>query len=246
MLIQSAFSAMSIFSRFRHPSHPDIVFVGDSITKQGGDSGGYVDLIKQAHPDDLRSVGDHRTIAYYGLSGGRAADLWAGKCDWSRTIPYADILKTAPKMLVLYIGVNDIWHEPPTSPEVFRSTLSELVSQAKSTGAIVILATPTVIGENITDNPQNAMLDEFSQIAQAVAVAQQVIFCNLRQAFVDYLKIHNCTAADQGILTRDRVHMNAAGNQLIADCFNRSIAQANLSDTNSKATNPSKPIVPPQ
>jgi lysophospholipase L1-like esterase len=210
---------MSIFSRSRPKSHPDIVFVGDSITQQGGDSGGYVDLIQRSHPD--------RTIAYYGLSGGRAADLWTGKCDWSRTKPYADILKTAPRVLVLYIGVNDIWHEPPTPPEVFRSQLSELISQAKTTGAIVILATPAVIGEHITDSPQNAMLDKFSQIAQAVAAAQQVIFCNLRQAFTDYLKIHNSAAADQGILTRDRVHMNAAGNQLIADCINRSIAQAN-------------------
>jgi lysophospholipase L1-like esterase len=210
---------MSIFSRSRPKSHPDIVFVGDSITQQGGDSGGYVDLIQRSHPD--------RTIAYYGLSGGRAADLWAGKCDWSRTIPYADILKTAPKILVLYIGVNDIWHEPPTKPEVFQSTLSELVNQAKSIGTIVILTTPTVIGEHITENPQNALLEEFSQIAQAVAAAQQVIFCNLRRAFVDYLKVHNSAAADQGILTRDRVHMNAAGNQLIADCINRSIAQAN-------------------
>jgi isoamyl acetate esterase len=219
MLIQSAFSFMSIFSRFHPKSRPDIVFVGDSITQQGGDSGGYVDLIKRSHPD--------RTIAYYGLSGGRAADLWTGKCNWSQTQPYADILKTAPKVLVLYIGVNDIWHEPPTSPEMFRSTLNELVSQAKTSGAIVILATPTVIGEHITDNAQNAMLDEFSQIAQAIATTQQVIFCNLRKAFIDYLKIHNPTATDQGILTTDRVHMNATGNQLIADCINQSITQAN-------------------
>jgi isoamyl acetate esterase len=210
---------MSIFSRSRPKSHPDIVFVGDSITQQGGDSGGYVDLIKRSHPD--------RTIAYYGLSGGRAADLWTGKCAWSRTIPYAEILRTTPKILVLYIGVNDIWHEPPTPSEVFRSGLAELVSQAKKSGAIVILATPAVIGENLKDSPQNAMLDEFSQIAKAVAAAQQVLFCNLRQAFTDYLKIHNLTAADQGILTRDQVHMNVAGNQLIADCLNRSIAQAN-------------------
>ncbi len=206
---------MSIFSRFRHQSHPDIVFVGDSITHQGGDPGGYVDLIKRSQPD--------RVIAYYGLSGGRAADLWTGKSNWSRTKPYADILKTAPKILVLYIGVNDIWHEPPTPPEVFRSTLSELVNQAKQSGAIVILATPAVIGENLKESPQNAMLDEFSQIAKAVAAAQQVIFCNLRQAFTDYLKIHHLTAADQGLLTHNRVHMNTAGNQLIADHINRSL-----------------------
>jgi hypothetical protein len=87
---------MRLFSRFRAKPQPHIVFVGDSITQQGGASGGYVDLIKQMNPD--------RVIDYYGLSGGRAADLWTGKCDWSKTIPYVDILKTAPTILVLYIG----------------------------------------------------------------------------------------------------------------------------------------------
>jgi lysophospholipase L1-like esterase len=208
---------MSSFSRFCTKSPPHIVFVGDSITHQGGASGGYVDLIKQAYPD--------RAIAYYGLSGGRVADLWTGKCNWSQTIPYAAILKTAPTILVLYIGVNDIWHEPPTSPEVFQSHLAELVSQAKQSGAIVILATPAVIGENRKENPKNPMLEEFSQLAEAVAAARSVIFCNLRQAFMDYLAMHNVADADRGILTTDGVHLNTAGNQLVADCIMRSLPQ---------------------
>ncbi len=209
---------MSIFSRFRHKSQPNIVFVGDSITQQGGEPGGYVDLIKRMNPRDL-------AIAYYGLSGGRAVDLWTGKCAWSKSIPYAEILKTAPKILVLYIGVNDIWHEPPTEPEVFRSQLTKLVSQAKTVGAIVVLATPAVIGENRKENPKNAMLDEFSQIAEAVATDQSAIFCNLRQAFMDYLATHNAADADRGILTTDGVHLNAAGNQLVADRISRSLPQ---------------------
>ncbi len=208
---------MSLFFRSRHQSRPDIVFVGDSITHQGGNPGGYVDLIKRSYPD--------RTIADYGLSGGRAADLWTGKCNWSQTISYTKILKTTPKILVLYIGVNDVWHEPPTLPEVFRSNLAELVNQAKAAGAIVILATPAVIGENYKANSKNPMLDEFSQIAEAVAATQSVIFCNLRQAFVDYLATHNLADAEQGILTTDGVHLNAAGNQLVADCISRSLAQ---------------------
>jgi isoamyl acetate esterase len=209
---------MSIFSRFRYKSRPDIVFVGDSITHQGGAAGGYVDLIKRAYPD--------RAIDYYGLSGGRAADLWTGQSNWSQMKPYADILKTAPTMLILYIGVNDIWHEPSTAPEVFRSNLTELVSQAKAAGAVVILATPAVIGESRKDNPKNTMLDEFSQIAQEIAAIQQVMFCNLRQAFMDYLETYNVADADQGILTTDGVHLNVAGNQLVADCLSRSLAQA--------------------
>jgi hypothetical protein len=67
----------------------------------------------------------------------------------------------------------------------------ELLNQAKVADAIVILATPAVIGENLKENSKNTMLDEFGQIVREVADAQQVIFCDLRQAFMDYLK--NCT-----------------------------------------------------
>jgi lysophospholipase L1-like esterase len=223
MLLQPAFSVMRIFSRLRPKSRPDIVFVGDSITQQGGDSGGYVDLIKQSYPD--------RTIAYYGLSGGRAADLWTGKCAWSQTIAYADILKTAPMILVLYIGVNDIWHQPPTAPEVFRSHLIGLVNQAKVADAIVILVTPAVIGENLKENPKSTMLDEFGQIVREVADAQQSVFCNLRQAFMDYLKMHNPADRDSGVLTTDGVHLNGAGNRLVADCIRRSLLEVRIDRT---------------
>jgi isoamyl acetate esterase len=194
-----------------------IAFVGDSITDQGGQPGGYIDRLKQTLSD--RPI----TISHYGLSGGRAADLWTGKSNWSKTTPYADILKTMPTILVLYIGVNDIWHEPPTIAADFRSTLTELVSQAKQTGAIVILATPAVIGENLEDNPKNALLDRFSQIAQAVAADQQITLCNLRQAFVVELQRGNSNNRDRGIFTTDGVHMNDQGNQLIADCMARSL-----------------------
>ncbi len=40
---------------------------------------------------------------------------------------------------------------------------------------------------------------------------------DLRQAFIDHLKASNPENKDRGILTGDSVHLNPAGNRLVAD-----------------------------
>ncbi len=198
-----------------------IVFVGDSITYFGGKAGGYIDRIDRALSNQIH-------LQHYGLSGGKVADLWTGKTQWSESLPYDEILKTTkPTMLILYIGVNDVWHEPGTAPAVYRSGLVKLIQQGQATGATVILVTPAVIGEKRNGgNPKDKMLDQFSQISRSVGTETDIIVCDLRQAFQDYLAVHNPTDRDQGILTSDGVHMNAKGNTLIAETLLRSIHQA--------------------
>jgi isoamyl acetate esterase len=198
-----------------------LVFVGDSITYFGGKPGGYVDLMRRtlAERSDLALQVDH-----YGLSGARAADLWVGKTHWSESTPYDEILKSKPTILVIYIGVNDIWHEPPTPAEVFQTNLTRLIQQGQETGAIVVVVTPAVIGEDITNhNLKNISLDQFSEIVKQVAIKQNVGICDLRQAFISYLQVHNLANRDRGFLTSDGVHMNAQGNRLIAECVGRSL-----------------------
>jgi lysophospholipase L1-like esterase len=198
-----------------------IVFVGDSITYFGGKPGGYVDLMRRT----LRERSDLALqIDHYGLSGARAADLWVGKTDWSESTPYDEILKSKPTILVIYIGVNDVWHEPPTSPTEFQTHLTQLIQQGQATGAIVVVITPAVIGEDITsNNAKNTPLDQFSNIVKQVAIEQSVGFCNLRQAFISYLQVNNLANRDRGFLTSDGVHMNAQGNRLIAECVGRTL-----------------------
>jgi lysophospholipase L1-like esterase len=212
-------------TRSRLTEHDRLTFVGDSITYFGGKSGGYVDRIEQS----LIAANLNIPVNHYGLSGARAADLWTGKTNWSQSTPYRDILTTAPTILIIYIGVNDVWHEPATAPEQFRSNLTQLVVEGQAIGAIVIVATPAVIGENLINNANNQTLEAFSQITSAVAIATDATLCNLRQAFVNYLQTQNTTNRDRGILTSDGVHMNAVGNQLIADCMVQSIIQASQS-----------------
>jgi isoamyl acetate esterase len=208
-----------------------IVFVGDSITYFGGKAGGYIDRIDRALSNQINiqhySVSPY-SLSHYGLSGGKVADLWTGKTQWSESLPYDQILQTTrPTLLILYIGVNDVWHEAGTAPAVYRSGLVKLIQQGQATGATVILATPAVIGEKRNGgNPKDKMLDQFSQISRSASDETGIIVCDLRQAFQDYLALHNPTDRGQGILTSDGVHMNAKGNTLIAETMLRSMAQA--------------------
>ncbi len=60
------------------------------------------------------------------------------------------------------------------------------------------------------------MLDEYSDISRKVAADTGVQLNDLRKAFVAYLKEHNAENKPKGVLTTDTVHLNAAGNKLVA------------------------------
>jgi lysophospholipase L1-like esterase len=81
----------------------------------------------------------------------------------------------------------------------------------------VILCTPSVIGEKYDGtNPQDAMLDEYAAISRKIALDVGVRLCDLRKAFLDYLKVHNKENKEKGVLTTDGVHLNDEGNKLVA------------------------------
>ena len=49
--------------------------------------------------------------------------------------------------------------------------------------------------------------------------------CDLRKAFVDNLKENNKEDKDRSILTSDSVHLNAAGNKLVAETMLKMLGQ---------------------
>jgi hypothetical protein len=50
-----------------------------------------------------------------------------------------------------------------------------------------------------------------------VAKNAKVPLCDLRKAFQDYEVANNKDDKESGVLTGDRVHLNEAGNKLVAD-----------------------------
>ncbi|HUE73899.1 MAG TPA: Dabb family protein [Pirellulaceae bacterium] len=187
-----------------------IVFLGDSITQAGAGPAGYVTLVREAlaksHPD-LKAE-----IIGAGISGNKVPDL-EKRLD-------KDVLAKKPSLVVIYIGINDVWHSQNgrgTPKDVYEAGLKSLIQRITQGGARVLLCTPSVIGEKTDGSNQlDGMLDEYCDISRSVAKETNTPLLDLRKAFLSHLKEHNAAAAEKGILTTDGVHLNPAGNQFVA------------------------------
>lgn len=192
--------------------HARIVFFGDSITEQGAAPGGYVALVKE----EFARRGSTTEIIGAGVSGNKVEQLQA-RID-------KDVIAKKPTTVVIYIGINDVWHwtigiagAKGSTPAEFETGLRNVIAKIQAVGAKVILCTPSVIGEKKAGaNAEDAKLEEYSAISRRVAKETGSTLCDLRKAFVDYIAEHNPGDQDRGILTTDRVHLNAAGNTFVA------------------------------
>ncbi len=187
-----------------------VVFLGDSITQAGDQPGGYVQLIREAvaHEDPAQSI----TVLGAGISGNKVPDLEARL--------ERDVLAKNPTLVVIYIGINDVWHSQRgrgTDKPQYEQGLRNLIAKITETGSRVVLATPSVIGEK-TDgsNPLDEMLDEYADISRRVARETNTPLVDLRRAFLEHLKQHNPDNQERGVLTGDGVHLNAEGNAFVA------------------------------
>jgi len=190
-----------------------IIFLGDSITQGGVGPNGYVTLVTSALTEKHKDLGIEITGA--GISGNKVPDL--------QKRLKKDVLDKKPTVVVVYIGINDVWHSESnpangTGTEKYEAGLKEIVGKIKDSGARVVLCTPTVIGEMKTGaNKLDAQLDEYAAINRTIATETGSQLCDLRKAFVNYLATNNDTDKESGILTTDRVHLNDAGNKLVAE-----------------------------
>ncbi len=194
-----------------------IVFLGDSITQGGGGPRGYITLVKNTLDQECKDLGIE--VFNAGISGNKVPNLQA-RLD-------KDVLAKKPTIVVIYIGINDVWHWRKdaksgemvggTTKEKFEEGLKDLVARIKAAGARVILCTPSVIGEKPDGtNERDKMLDEYSDISRKVAADTGVQLNDLRKAFLAYLKEHNAEGKPKGVLTGDGVHLNPAGNRFVA------------------------------
>lgn len=197
-----------------------IIFFGDSITEHGGKPNGYVTLVA----DSLRATfgGNAPEIINSGISGNKVTDLQKRLSK--------DVLSRRPMIVVIYIGINDVWHSAlpglkGTGKDVYESGLKDIISQIHSEGVRVILCTPSVIGEKANgENPQDGMLSEYVEISKKVARETNSELCDLHAVFIDYLRKHNPEDARENILTVDGVHLNDEGNLLVAQSMLKALS----------------------
>ncbi|HEY7309046.1 MAG TPA: SGNH/GDSL hydrolase family protein [Gemmataceae bacterium] len=198
-----------------------IVFLGDSITEAGVRAKGYITLVKKALGEKRKDLGVE--ILGAGVSGNKVPDL-------QRRLD-RDVLAKKPTLVVIYIGINDVWHgekDPArgTPKDKFEACLKDIIGKIKGTGARVLLCTPSVIGEKPDgSNKLDSRLDEYAAVSREVAREEKVPLCDLRKEFVDYLKKHNTEKKERGVLTTDGVHLNEAGDRFVAGLMLKALGE---------------------
>lgn len=194
------------------PKPVKIVFFGDSITEMGLRQGGYIDLLQQ------RLSSEQKTEKYIlkgaGIGGNKVYDLFFRL--------NKDVLSQNPDIVVIWIGVNDIWHKSlfgtGTDFDKFTTFYTDIIQKCQAAGIKVYCCTPSAIGEKIDhSNPQDGDLNELSNIIRSSAMKNNAEIIDIRKAFLEYNLKHNTSNADKGILTNDRVHLNDSGNKLVAN-----------------------------
>lgn len=211
------FSILLLSCAFAPQKKTKVIFFGDSITELGVKKDKYTGYIVRMD-SMLRAakLNDQYELVGSGISGNKVYDLYLRLEE--------DVLSKNPDVVVIYVGVNDVWHKTllgtGTDPDKFEKFYQAIIKKLKDRNIQVIVCTPAVVGEK-TDmsNPLDGDLNRYSNIIRDIAKKNSLPVVDLRQQFQDYLKKNNPDNKEKEILTYDRVHMNDKGNQFLADAM---------------------------
>ena len=190
-----------------------VVFLGDSITEEGRTLElGFINLLEESlDSEKFNLIGK-------GISGDKVSDL---------LVRYEnDVLAQNPDIVFIYIGINDVWHSygvgKGSDIDFYENGLRKIITDIKKRGAKIILCTPTVIGERVTfedelEVKRDQELDAFAGVVRNLSSEFNTELLDLRTIFKNYIVENNQNNDYQDFLTDDGVHLNDAGNKLIAE-----------------------------
>lgn len=189
-----------------------ILFFGDSITEIGVQENGYIDLMNKK----LKTTGldSQFELVGSGIGGNKIYDLFFRM--------EKDVLAKEPDVVVIWIGVNDVWHKSSfgTGSDIgkFEIMYTDIIKRLQQRNIKVYICTPACIGEK-TDfsNPQDGDMNAFSNVIRKISKENKVGLIDFRKTFLDYNLTNNPDNKYSGILTNDGVHLNIQGNQMVAD-----------------------------
>lgn len=188
-----------------------VLFFGDSITQMAVQPNGYISelqrILQVQHMDkEVELIGS-------GISGNKVYDLYLRLEN--------DVLKKKPDVVVIWIGVNDVWHKQllrtGTDADKFEAFYRGVISKLKERKIDVYVCTPAVIGEKKAGNAMDEELNKYSNIIRKLATTEKLHIIDLRKSFTEYINSNNLSDKDKGILTTDGVHLNDNGNRFVAE-----------------------------
>jgi lysophospholipase L1-like esterase len=213
IILLALFVGVMILMSFNFKSKKKkVVFFGDSITAAGIRPGGYIKLMDSLIMQE--GAAENYELVGAGIGGDKIYDLYLRM--------EQDVLIHNPDIVVMYVGVNDVWHKSSsgtgTDFNKFGRFYEAVVNKLQAAGSKVIICTPAVIGErNDHSNQQDGDLNMYSNWLRTFSLKNNIPLIDLRSAFQQYSLKNNPQNKESGILTTDRVHLNATGNLLVAE-----------------------------
>jgi lysophospholipase L1-like esterase len=202
--------SVTSFTTLENPTR--IVFFGDSITQAGVNKTGYI--TKMAEMLGTLGLSSKYELIGAGIGGNKIYDLYLRHEE--------DVIAKKPNIVIIYVGINDVWHKTSsrtgTDADKFERFYSALIKRLQKANVQVVICTPTVIGEKFdATNENDGDLNAYSNIIRKIATDNQCKLIDLRKAFMSYEEKNNIENKASGVLTTDRVHLNEAGNQFLAE-----------------------------
>ena len=187
-----------------------IAFLGDSITAAGKRPGGYCQLVLSA----LKDQGIETTPVFAGIGGHKSNQMLARL--------EKDVLRHKPDWMTLSCGVNDVWHgKRGVDLPSYKKNITAIVDQTQAAGVKVMLLTSTMIREDQA-NDLNQKLAPYNEFIRTLAKEKKCLLADLNADMQAGLKKFPPDAPKGKQLTSDGVHMNKAGNVMMA----RGVAKA--------------------
>lgn len=207
-------SVITLMSAFTFLAPKKIIFFGDSITQAGVGPNGYITKLGQLLEN--KGVKANYELIGAGIGGNKVYDLFLRMDD--------DVLAKKPDQVVIYVGVNDVWHKKTygtgTDLDKFEKFYQAIINKLKANNIQIALATPASIGErNDFSNDSDGDLNQYSKAIRNLAEKNGLKVVDLRKIFLDYNVKNNPENKEKGILTTDRVHLNELGNQVVAEAM---------------------------
>lgn len=212
LLYISSFIAIALVSFTGMQQKQKVVFFGDSITQAGVGPNGYITRLGALI--NKKGLKDQYELIGAGIGGNKVTDLYLRMED--------DVLAKNPTTVVIWIGVNDVWHKKTggtgTDANKFEQFYNAILKKLQAKNIKVILCTPAAIGEK-TDftNELDGDLNKYANIIRNIAAKNNCQLVDLRKAFLAYNLANNAENKDRGILTTDGVHLNEKGNLFVAE-----------------------------
>lgn len=199
------------FLRDKKPKTKKVIFFGDSLTEYGSQPRGYISVMKDLlHQQNAANY----ELVQSGVAGNEVHDLLLRV--------QKDVIEKLPDIVVLWIGVNDVWHTNDlfslSDTTEFEKDYTEIVSKILSHKIKLLLVTPAVIGEKKDySNPLDLNLNKHCDVIRNIAEKLKLPLCDIHALFHLFEEKYNKQNMSKGILTIDGVHLNDTGNRFAAD-----------------------------